>query len=134
MTVPNTMPQYTADLERIQARKLNKHQLGIRLAAAEGLSAYWYQLTAAFGDRTFDKNFNPAFDKPGSAGYQALRWMTDAYRKSLVSGANINMVDVATAQTEMAKSSVSRIFPIRHRSRASITPSSIRPSSAGCAI
>lgn len=109
-TMPKTMQQYTADLEKIQARKVNKHPLGIPLAAAEGLSTYWYQLTAAFGGRTFDKNFDPAFDKPGSAGYKALQWMADAYKTGLVSGANINMTDVATAQTEMAKGSVSSIF------------------------
>jgi multiple sugar transport system substrate-binding protein len=108
-TMPKTMAQYTADLEKIQSRKVNKHPLGIPLAAAEGLSTYWYQLTAAFGGRTFDDSFNPAFDKPGSPGYKALQWMTDAYHRGLVSGANINMTDVATAQTEMAKGSVSSI-------------------------
>jgi len=109
-TLPTTMAQYTADLRKLKARKISAHPLGIPLAAAEGLSTYWYQVTAAFGGRTFDKSFNPTFDSPDSAGYRALQWMADAYREGLVSGANINMTDVETAQSEMAKGSVASIF------------------------
>jgi multiple sugar transport system substrate-binding protein len=109
-TDPRTMAQYTADLTKIRAKNPQEHPLGIPLAAAEGLSTYWYQLTAAFGGTTFTKSFDPAFTSPNSAGYKALQWMRDAYKNGLVSPANINMTDVATAQTEMAKGSVASIF------------------------
>jgi multiple sugar transport system substrate-binding protein len=109
-TTPHTMAEYTAALQQVKKHDPKEHPLGIPLAAAEGLSTYWYQLTAAFGGTTFDKSFDPAFDKPTSAGYRALQWMADAYRTGLVSPANINMTDVQTAQTQMAKGSVASIF------------------------
>ena len=47
--MPATFTQYQADLKEIQSKGVVAHPLDIPFAAAEGLSTYWYEMTAAFG-------------------------------------------------------------------------------------
>src|SRR5579875_1581726 len=48
-TMPTLLSQYTADLKKLKAKGIIAHPLDIPFAAAEGLSTYWYEVTAAFG-------------------------------------------------------------------------------------
>src|ERR1019366_5979569 len=48
-TLPTTIGAYTKDLQQTKAKGVSQYPLNIPFAAAEGLSTYWYQTTAAFG-------------------------------------------------------------------------------------
>lgn len=109
-TMPRTFADYNADLTRLQTTKVMANPLDIPFSAAEGLSTYWYQMTAAFGGTMLDKSFNPLFTSPQSAGYRALAWMVNAYKSGLTPKANINMADEEAMQGEMALGRVSTIF------------------------
>src|SRR3569833_2810042 len=52
--MPTTIDQYTQDLKQIKAKGEVQYPLNIPFAAAEGLSTYWYQTTAAFGGTILD--------------------------------------------------------------------------------
>ena len=63
------------------------------MAATEGGVTPWYLLTLANGGQLFDNNFNPEFDKPGSAGYKALQWEAEAVKKGWVSPGAVSLDD-----------------------------------------
>jgi multiple sugar transport system substrate-binding protein len=109
-TDPRTMAQYTADLTKIRAKNPQEHPLGIPLAAAEGLSTYWYQTTAAFGGSILDPQGKPQFTSPSSAGYRAAQWMITALQQGLVPPGNINVTDSQGQQSLMAHGQVASVF------------------------
>lgn len=107
---PKTISQYTKDLQKVKKSGVNQHPLGIPFTAAEGLSTYWYETTAAFGGHLFGKGYKPLFKSPSSAGYKAMKWMTDAYKSGLVPKGDINSKDVEISQSQMAQHRISSIF------------------------
>ncbi|UQU67772.1 extracellular solute-binding protein [Couchioplanes caeruleus] len=109
-TMPTTIEQYTADLKQIKSKGVVQYPLNIPFAAAEGLSTYWYQTTAAFGGTILDGAGKPQFATPGSPGYRAAEWMVDALRQGLVPPGNINVADSQGQQTLMAKGVVASTF------------------------
>ncbi len=109
-TAPRTFAQYAIDLKRLQSAHVVASPLDIPFSAAEGLSTYWYQMTAAFGGTMLDRSFHPLFTSPSSAGYRALAWMVAAYKSGLVPKANINIADTQGMQDEMALGRVASIF------------------------
>jgi len=109
-TLPTTIDAYTKDLQQIKAKGVTQYPLNIPFAAAEGLSTYWYQTTAAFGGTILDGKGKPQFTAPNSPGYKAAQWMTDALKNGLVPPGNINVPDSAGQQTLMAKGTVASTF------------------------
>jgi ABC-type glycerol-3-phosphate transport system substrate-binding protein len=109
-TMPTTIDAYTADLKQIKSKGVVKYPLNIPFAAAEGLSTYWYQTTAAFGGTILDGSGKPQFSASGSPGYQAAQWMVDAIKQGLVPPGNINVADSQGQQTLMAKGQVATTF------------------------
>jgi multiple sugar transport system substrate-binding protein len=108
--LPTTIDAYTKDLQQIKAKGVTQYPLNIPFAAAEGLSTYWYQTTAAFGGTILDGKGKPQFTAPNSPGYKAAQWMTDALKNGLVPPGNINVPDSAGQQTLMAKGTVASTF------------------------
>ena len=109
-TLPTTIGDYTKDLQQVKAKGVSQYPLNIPFAAAEGLSTYWYQTTAALGGTILDGRGKPQFATPDSAGYKAAQWMTDALKSGLVPPGNINVSDSQGQQTLMAKGTVSSTF------------------------
>jgi multiple sugar transport system substrate-binding protein len=109
-TMPTTIDEYTADLRQIKSKGVVQYPLNIPFAAAEGLSTYWYQTTAAFGGTILDGSGTPQFATPDSPGYKAAQWMIDAIKKGLVPPGNINVADSQGQQTLMAKGVVASTF------------------------
>jgi multiple sugar transport system substrate-binding protein len=109
-TEPTTMAAYTAALRAIKSRGVAKHPLNIPFAAAEGLSTYWYQMTAAFGGSVLDDKHQANFADPTSPGYKAAQWMIDAYTSGLVPPDNLNVADSQGQQDLMAKNVVASTF------------------------
>jgi multiple sugar transport system substrate-binding protein len=109
-TMPTTIDDYTADLKQIKSKGVVQYPLNIPFAAAEGLSTYWYQTTAAFGGTILDGSGKPQFATAGSPGYQAAQWMVDAIKQGLVPPGNINVADSQGQQTLMAKGQVATTF------------------------
>lgn len=109
-TLPTTIGDYTKDLQQIKAKGVSQYPLNIPFAAAEGLSTYWYQTTAAFGGTILDGKGKPQFTAPDSAGYKAAQWMTDALKAGLIPPGNINVSDSQGQQTLMAKGTVASTF------------------------
>ncbi|GAA5010211.1 extracellular solute-binding protein [Actinopolymorpha pittospori] len=107
---PKTMTEYTNDLRKIKQKGIAQYPLDIPFAAAEGLSTYWYQTTAAFGGTVLDGKGKPQFEKPGSPGYKAAQWMVDAIKGGLVPPGNINVSDSQGQQTLMAKGRTASVF------------------------
>jgi multiple sugar transport system substrate-binding protein len=105
-TMPATLAEFTADLHKVGQANGMASPLDIHLAAAEGLSTCWYQVTAAFGGQVLTAQDNPAFTSPSSPGYQAMTWMVNAYKSGLVAKGNINETDYQGFTTEMAKNRV----------------------------
>ncbi|TQM00701.1 carbohydrate ABC transporter substrate-binding protein (CUT1 family) [Actinoallomurus bryophytorum] len=108
--MPTTIDQYTQDLKQIKAKGGVQYPLNIPFAAAEGLSTYWYQTTAAFGGTILDGQGKPQFATPGSPGYKAAQWMVDALKQGLVPPGNINVSDSQGQQTLMAQGQVASTF------------------------
>jgi ABC-type glycerol-3-phosphate transport system substrate-binding protein len=108
--MPTTMDQYTQDLKQVKAKGGVQYPLNIPFAAAEGLSTYWYQTTAAFGGTILDGQGKPQFATPGSPGYKAAQWMIDALKQGLVPPGNINVSDSQGQQTLMAQGQVASTF------------------------
>ncbi|SDJ84924.1 carbohydrate ABC transporter substrate-binding protein, CUT1 family [Cryobacterium psychrotolerans] len=109
-TMPTTIAEYTADLEKLKSSGVAEHPLNIPFAAAEGLSTYWYQTTAAFGGTVLDGDGKPQFSDPDSAGYKAAEWMVNGVKSGLVPPGNINVSDTQGQQTLMAKGGVASTF------------------------
>lgn len=109
-TIPTTMSQYTSDLKLLQTKKIAKHPLDIPFAAAEGLTGYWFQTTAAFGGAVLGNHGQPLFTGSSSPGYKALRWMVAAYRSGLVPSANVSMLPLQAMSQEMAQNSVASVL------------------------
>lgn len=110
-TMPTTIDEYTNDLKQIKSKRVVQYPLNIPFAAAEGLSTYWYQTTAAFGGTILDGSGKPQFATPDSPGYKAAQWMVDAIKKDgLVPPGNINVADSQGQQTLMAKGQVASTF------------------------
>lgn len=107
---PTTMAAYTAGLTQIKAKGVSQYPLNIPFAAAEGLSTYWYQTTAAFGGTILDESGKPQFGAADSGGRKAAAWMVDAFTKGLVPPGNINVTDSQGQQTLMAKGKVASVF------------------------
>jgi len=107
---PTTMTEYTDALNKVKAKGDVEHPLDIPFAAAEGLSTYWYEATAAFGGTVLDGSGKPQFTDPASGGYKAAQWMVDAMKNGLVPPGNINVTDSQGQQTLMAKGEVASIF------------------------
>jgi multiple sugar transport system substrate-binding protein len=109
-SMPKTIDEYTADLRQIKAKGVVQYPLNIPFAAAEGLSTYWYQTTAAFGGTILDGSGKPQFADPNSPGFKAAQWMVDALKQGLVPPGNINVADSQGQQTLMAKGTVASTF------------------------
>ena len=107
---PTTMAAYTDALKAIKSKGIAQYPLSIPFSAAEGLSTYWYQLTAAYGGNVLDDKYKPLFADPSSPGYKAAQWMVDAFTSGLVPPGNINVTDSQGQQTLMAKGGVASIF------------------------
>ena len=109
-SVPTTLGQYTADLQTLKSKGIVKYPLDIPLAAAEGLSTYWYELTAAMGGQVLSASYKPLFTSPSSPGYKAMAWMVNAYKSGLVAKANLDYTDYQGITTEMAHGLAASIF------------------------
>ena len=107
---PTTLTQYETDLKAIASKTSAKHPLDIPFAAAEGLSTYWYEMTAAFGGNVLSANYKPLFTSPSSPGYKALTWMIAAYKSGLVPKANLNMQDYQALETDQAHGLTASVF------------------------
>ena len=101
-SVPKTLTQYEADLKQIAAKTDVKTPLDIPFAAAEGLSTYWYETTAAFGGQVLSSNYSPEFTSPSSPGYKAMAFMVQQYKDGLVPQAALNEQDYQALQTDQA--------------------------------
>jgi multiple sugar transport system substrate-binding protein len=108
--MPKTIDEYTQALKTIKSKGIVQYPLDIPFAAAEGLSTYWYQATAAFGGTVLDAKYKPAFTDPASPGHKAAQWMVDAIKQGLVPPGNINVTDTQGQQTLMAKGQVASVF------------------------
>ncbi|MFT4030387.1 MAG: extracellular solute-binding protein [Protaetiibacter sp.] len=102
--LPTTLDEYTADLHTIKDAGVVENPLNVPFAAAEGLTACWIQMTAAFGgESVLNEDGTPAFTDPSSPGYQAAEWLIDAIQEGLVPPGAINSTDMQGMQTLMAQ-------------------------------
>lgn len=108
--MPTTLGQYTKDLRTLQSKHIAAHPLDIPFAAAEGLSTYWYEVTAAMGGQVLSSSYKPMFTSPSSAAYKAMTWMVNAYRSGLVPKANLDDEDYQALEAEMAHGRVASVF------------------------
>jgi multiple sugar transport system substrate-binding protein len=108
--MPTTIAQYTADLRTIASKGVVKAPLDIPFAAAEGLSTYWYEATAAFGGQVLSSSDRPEFTAPSSAGYKALEWMVNAYKTGLVPTANLTSQDYQAFEADQAHNLTASVF------------------------
>jgi multiple sugar transport system substrate-binding protein len=108
--MPATFGQYQADLKQIQTKGVVAHPLDIPLAAAEGLSTYWYEMTAAFGGQVLSSSYKPEFTSPSSAGYKAMTWMVTAYKDGLVPKGNLSLEDYQGFSNDQAANLTASVF------------------------
>jgi multiple sugar transport system substrate-binding protein len=109
-TMPTTLSQYSADLNTVKAAGVVQHPLDIPLAAAEGLSTYWYEVTAAFGGQVLSPTYKPEFTSPSSPGYKAMEWMVSAYKSGLVPKGNLDLEDSQAFTTDQAHNLTASVF------------------------
>jgi multiple sugar transport system substrate-binding protein len=107
---PTTLAQYETDLKAIASKTSAKNPLDIPFAAAEGLSTYWYEMTAAFGGNVLSADYKPLFTSPSSAGYKAMTWMINAYKTGLVPKANLNYQDYQALAADQAHGLTASVF------------------------
>ena len=108
--MPTTFAQYQADLNQIQSKGVVAHPLDIPFTAAEGLSTYWYEMTAAFGGGVLSSSYKPEFTSPSSPGYKAMTWMVDAYKDGLVPKGNLALDDYQAFSDDQAENLTASVF------------------------
>ena len=108
--MPTTFSQYQADLNEIRTKGVVAHPLDIPFAAAEGLSTYWYETTAAFGGQVLSSSYKPEFSSPSSAGYKAMAWMVAAYKDGLVPKGNLSLEDYQGFSDDEAANLTASVF------------------------
>lgn len=108
--MPTTFAQYAADLSAVQKKGVVAHPLDIPLAAAEGLSTYWYEMTAAFGGGVLSSSYKPLFSSPSSPGYRAMEWMVNAYKSGLVPKGNLALEDYQGFGQDQAHNLTASVF------------------------
>jgi multiple sugar transport system substrate-binding protein len=108
--MPTTFAQYAADLNQIQSKGVVAHPLDIPFTAAEGLSTYWYEMTAAFGGGVLSSSYKPEFTSPSSAGYKAMTWMVAAYKDGLVPKGNLSLDDYQAFSDDQAANLTASVF------------------------
>ena len=108
--MPTTLAQYSADLDKVMSGGVVQHPLDIPFAAAEGLSTYWYELTAAFGGQVLSSSYKPEFTSPSSPGYKAMQWMVAAYKSGLVPKGNLDLEDYQGFSEDQAKNVTASVF------------------------
>ena len=108
--MPTTFAQYQADLKQIQDKGVVAHPLDIPFTAAEGLSTYWYEMTAAFGGGVLSSSYRPEFTSPSSPGYKALTWMVAAYKDGLVPKGNLALDDYQAFSDDQAENLTASVF------------------------
>jgi multiple sugar transport system substrate-binding protein len=109
-TMPTTFSQYQADLKALQTKAIVAHPLDIPFAAAEGLSTYWYETTAAFGGQVLSSSYKPEFSSPSSPGYKAMEWMVAAYKDGLVPKGNLSLEDYQGFSDDEAENLTASVF------------------------
>jgi len=107
---PTTLAQYETDLKAVQSKGIVKSPLDIPFAAAEGLSTYWYETTAAFGGQVLSSTYAPEFTSPSSPGYKAMSWMVAAYKSGLVPKANLEDQDYQALEADQAHNLTASVF------------------------
>jgi multiple sugar transport system substrate-binding protein len=91
--MPKTLDELDAAAKQIKEKGISTYPIGLPLSATEGASTSWYLLTKAFGGDLFDKDFNPQFLKPDSAGYKALAFELTLLKDGLVDPASTGLKD-----------------------------------------
>ncbi len=90
---PKTLDALVAAAKELKEKGISKYPVGLPLSATEGSSTSWYLLTKAFGGELFDKDFNPLFTSPDSAGYKALAFELMLLKEGLVDPASTGLKD-----------------------------------------
>jgi multiple sugar transport system substrate-binding protein len=108
--MPTNFGQYQADLKQVQSKDVVAHPLDIPFAAAEGLSTYWYEMTAAFGGQVLSSSYKPEFTSPSSPGYKAMAWMVAAYKDGLVPKGNLSLEDYQGFSDDQAENLTASVF------------------------
>jgi multiple sugar transport system substrate-binding protein len=101
--MPKTLDELVAAAKAIKAKGSVKYPVGLPLSATEGASTSWYLLTKAFGGDLFDKDMNPAFVAPDSAGYKAMAFEMMLLKEGLVDPAATTLKDSEINDTMFAK-------------------------------
>ncbi len=109
-TDPTTLAAYTTDLKQVAAHGTVTSPLDIPLAAAEGLSTYWYELTAAYGGQVLSSSYKPEFTSPSSPGYKAMSFIVSAYKSGLVPKAALQEQDYQAFETDQAHNLTASVF------------------------
>ncbi len=109
-TMPTTLAQYSADLNKVKSAGVVQHPLDVPLAAAEGLSTYWYELTSAFGGQVLSSSYKPEFTSANSPGYKAMEWLVSAYKTGLVPKGNLGLLDSQGFSEDMAHNLTASVF------------------------
>jgi len=102
-TMPKTLDELVADAKKIKEKGIVKYPIGLPLSPTEGASTSWYLLTKAFGGELFDKDFNPLFVSPDSAGYKAMAFEQMLLKEGLVDPASTGLKDSQINEGVFAK-------------------------------
>jgi multiple sugar transport system substrate-binding protein len=105
---PKTFAELGPAVARLKASGV-RYPLGMPMAATEGGVTPWYLLTLAMGGQLFDRDFEPLFADPGSAGYRALQFEIDALRNGWVSPGSVTL-DNGPAFDQFAAGSSAILF------------------------
>ena len=101
--MPKTLDELVAAARAIKAKGIVQYPIGLPLSATEGASTSWYLLTKAFGGDLFDKDMNPLFTTPDSAGYKAMEFEMMLLKEGLVDPASTGLKDSEINDTMFAK-------------------------------
>jgi multiple sugar transport system substrate-binding protein len=101
--MPTTLEELHAAAKQIKEKGIVEYPIGLPLSPTEGASTSWYLLTKAFGGDLFDKDFNPLFTSPDSAGYKAMAFELQLLEDGLVDPAATGLRDAQINDTMFAK-------------------------------
>jgi multiple sugar transport system substrate-binding protein len=102
-TMPKTLDELVSDAKAIKDKGIVQYPIGLPLSATEGASTSWYLLTKAFGGDLFDKDMQPLFTSPDSAGYKAMAFEMQLLKDGLVDPASTGLKDSDINDTMFAK-------------------------------
>jgi multiple sugar transport system substrate-binding protein len=112
---PETLDDVYNMSKAIKEKKINEYPIIMAWSQKEGaFPEAWTSLVYAQQEGSnamFDAEFNPVFNKEGSAAYKVMDWLVKAYQEGLIDPASLSTAEIDQVKSMQAGAHVFTIVP-----------------------